>query len=74
MPQYAKQGENLLYQKNSKNGLKSRKYSKYKELWNNDKNPIYLPRQNANPILQCLNNQGYKLIAQSFYHEFTTFH
>lgn len=40
--------------------------------YQDDKNIIRLPRQNANPILQYSNNQGYKLIAQSFYQRFTT--
>jgi hypothetical protein len=31
MPRYAQKSENLLYQENSKNGLKSKKYSKIKE-------------------------------------------
>ena len=73
MPRYAKQGENLLYQKKSKNGLKSRKYSKYKEFLRYDKDTIYLPRQDANKTLKYPKNQGFGIDVQEIYPHFTTF-
>lgn len=36
-----------------------KKYRTFKELWKNDKNIFYLPRQVTNTVLKFLENQGF---------------